>query len=121
MIDFGPVKQILGRARETLCRVVIALDERRDGVPEDDDRVGKLALELGVELHDYPKSDQRHPLMTVSKAAAIVTAVHVAPVLSFCAGSTGLQAVLQRRVVEETGDELDVEPVPWRWMAGDGN
>ena len=51
LIDFGQVKQISGRSRETLCKVMIALDERRDGVPDDDDLVGKLALELGVELN----------------------------------------------------------------------
>ena len=52
LIDFGQVKQISGRNRETLCKVMIALDERRDDEPADADLVGKLALELGVELHD---------------------------------------------------------------------
>ena len=28
LIDFGQVKQISGRNRETLCKVMIALDER---------------------------------------------------------------------------------------------
>jgi len=51
LIDYGQVKQISGRSRETLCKVMIALDERRDGFQEDNDRVGKLALELGVELN----------------------------------------------------------------------
>jgi predicted unusual protein kinase regulating ubiquinone biosynthesis (AarF/ABC1/UbiB family) len=52
LIDFGLVKQINGRNRETLCKVMIALDDRVDGQPDDMDLVGKLALELGVELKD---------------------------------------------------------------------
>jgi aarF domain-containing kinase len=53
LIDFGQVKQISGRNRETLCKVMIALDEREgDDRPEDLDRIGSLALELGVELND---------------------------------------------------------------------
>lgn len=51
LIDFGQVKQISGRNRETLCKIMIALDERRgDETPEDLEKIGKLALELGVEL-----------------------------------------------------------------------
>jgi predicted unusual protein kinase regulating ubiquinone biosynthesis (AarF/ABC1/UbiB family) len=57
LIDFGQVKQISGRNRETLCKVMIALDERRDDVPADQALVGQLALELGVELHDYAKKE----------------------------------------------------------------
>ena len=57
LIDYGQVKQISGRSRETLCRVMIALDERQDGVPDDMDLVGKLALELGVELNDNAKPE----------------------------------------------------------------
>jgi aarF domain-containing kinase len=57
LIDFGQVKQISGRNRETLCKVMIALDERRDDVPSDQALVGQLALELGVELHDYAKEE----------------------------------------------------------------
>ncbi|CAB9500401.1 protein kinase UbiB [Seminavis robusta] len=53
LIDFGQVKQISGRNRETLCKVMIALDEREgDDRPEDLERIGSLALELGVELND---------------------------------------------------------------------
>ena len=52
LIDFGQVKQISGRNRETLCKVMIGLDERRDDEPTDADLVGKLALELGVELKE---------------------------------------------------------------------
>jgi len=52
LIDYGQVKQISGRSRETLCKVMIALDERQDGVQDDMDLVGKLALELGVELNN---------------------------------------------------------------------
>jgi len=53
LIDFGQVKQISGRSRETLAKVMIALDERvGDDRPEDLDRIGKLALELGVTLND---------------------------------------------------------------------
>ena len=57
LIDFGQVKQIGGRSRETLCKVMIALDERRDDHPEDAEMVGKLALELGVELKETAKPD----------------------------------------------------------------
>lgn len=57
LIDFGQVKQISGRQRETLCKVMIALDERRDDVPADQQLVGKLALELGVELNNDAKEE----------------------------------------------------------------
>lgn len=50
LIDFGQVKQISGRYRETLCKLMIAIDEN-DGSPIDYDKAGKLALELGVELN----------------------------------------------------------------------
>lgn len=53
LIDFGQVKQISGRARETLCKVMIALDEREGNErPEDLEKIGKYALELGVEIND---------------------------------------------------------------------
>jgi aarF domain-containing kinase len=51
LIDFGQVKQISGRNRETLCKVMIALDERvGDDRPEDLEKIGNLALELGCTL-----------------------------------------------------------------------
>jgi hypothetical protein len=51
LIDFGQVKQIGGRARETLSKVMIALDDRvSDDNPSDLQTIGNLALELGVEL-----------------------------------------------------------------------
>ena len=53
LIDFGQVKQIGGRARETLAKVMLALDGRAsDDDPADLERIGNLALELGVELAD---------------------------------------------------------------------
>jgi len=53
LIDFGQVKQISGRNRETLAKVMIALDDRlSDDNPEDLRKIGSLALELGVELND---------------------------------------------------------------------
>jgi len=53
LIDFGQVKQISGRARETLAKVMVALDDREsDTNPADLDIIGNLALELGVELND---------------------------------------------------------------------
>lgn len=46
------MKQISGRARETLAKVMLALDERKsDSNQEDLDKIGNLALELGVELN----------------------------------------------------------------------
>lgn len=58
LIDFGQVKQISGRNRETLCKIMIALDERKgDESPEDLKTVGRLALELGVELNDDAKDE----------------------------------------------------------------
>jgi len=56
LIDFGQVKQIGGRARETLSKVMLALDGRlSDDNPTDLERIGNLALELGVELaNDAP-------------------------------------------------------------------
>lgn len=53
LIDFGQVKQIGGRARETLSKVMVALDERKsDTNPADLKLIGDLALELGVEIAD---------------------------------------------------------------------
>ena len=53
MIDFGQVKQISGRARETLAKVMVALDDRKsDDNPDDLSKIGDLALELGVEFND---------------------------------------------------------------------
>ncbi|KAL7486250.1 hypothetical protein ACHAW6_011850 [Cyclotella cf. meneghiniana] len=53
LIDFGQVKQIGSRARETLAKVMIALDEREsDENPSDLEKIGQLALELGVELNE---------------------------------------------------------------------
>ncbi|CAJ1945277.1 unnamed protein product [Cylindrotheca closterium] len=53
LIDFGQVKQISGRNRETLAKVMIALDDRlSDDNPDDLKKIGDLALQLGVELND---------------------------------------------------------------------
>lgn len=53
MIDFGQVKQIGGRARETLSKVMVALDDREsDENLADLEKIGDLALELGVELNE---------------------------------------------------------------------
>lgn len=57
LIDFGQVKQISGRNRETLAKVMIALDEREDGNLEDMERIGNLALELGVEIKEDAKDE----------------------------------------------------------------
>jgi predicted unusual protein kinase regulating ubiquinone biosynthesis (AarF/ABC1/UbiB family) len=58
LIDFGQVKQISGRNRETLAKVMIALAERvGDDRPEDLERIGNLALELGVELNADAKDE----------------------------------------------------------------
>jgi aarF domain-containing kinase len=53
LIDFGQVKQISGRNRETLCKIMISIAERKgDERPEDLKEIGRLALELGVELKE---------------------------------------------------------------------
>lgn len=58
LIDFGQVKQISGRNRETLAKVMIALDEREgDDHPEDLDKIGKLAIELGVQLNESAQKE----------------------------------------------------------------
>lgn len=58
LIDFGQVKQISGRNRETLAKVMVALDDRlSDDNPEDLKKIGNLALELGVELNDDAKEE----------------------------------------------------------------
>jgi predicted unusual protein kinase regulating ubiquinone biosynthesis (AarF/ABC1/UbiB family) len=58
LIDFGQVKQISGRNRETLCKIMIALTDREgDDRPEDLKTIGNLALELGVELNDDAKEE----------------------------------------------------------------
>jgi hypothetical protein len=52
------VKQIDGRNRETLAKVMIALDERvGDDRPEDLELIGNLALELGVEINEDAKDE----------------------------------------------------------------
>eukprot|EP00555_Chaetoceros_dichaeta_P015258 CAMPEP_0198271814 /NCGR_PEP_ID=MMETSP1447-20131203/50669_1 /TAXON_ID=420782 /ORGANISM="Chaetoceros dichaeta, Strain CCMP1751" /LENGTH=626 /DNA_ID=CAMNT_0043964623 /DNA_START=117 /DNA_END=1997 /DNA_ORIENTATION=+ len=51
LIDFGQVKQISGRARQTLAKVMVALADRvSDTNPPDLKRIGDLAIELGVEF-----------------------------------------------------------------------
>jgi len=58
LIDFGQVKQISGRNRETLAKVMIALDERvGDDRPEDLERIGNLALQLGVEINENAQDE----------------------------------------------------------------
>lgn len=58
LIDFGQVKQISGRNKETLAKVMVALAERKgDDRPEDLKKIGNLALELGVELNDDAKDE----------------------------------------------------------------
>ena len=53
LIDFGQVKQIGSRASQTLSKIMIALHERTsDTDPKQLDEIGRLALELGVELVD---------------------------------------------------------------------
>jgi aarF domain-containing kinase len=58
LIDFGQVKQISGRVRETLAKVMIAIDEKD---PESShpnlELVGKLALDLGVSLKPTAKPE----------------------------------------------------------------
>ncbi len=47
------MKQISGRARETLSKVMVALDDRQsDNDPDDLRKIGDLALELGVEFNE---------------------------------------------------------------------
>ncbi|KAL3902676.1 MAG: hypothetical protein SGILL_010740, partial [Bacillariaceae sp.] len=53
LIDFGQVKQISGRNRETLCKVMVALAENEDDL----EKITKLALELGVELNEDAKDE----------------------------------------------------------------
>eukprot|EP00814_Leptocylindrus_danicus_P010411 CAMPEP_0116044340 /NCGR_PEP_ID=MMETSP0321-20121206/26942_1 /TAXON_ID=163516 /ORGANISM="Leptocylindrus danicus var. danicus, Strain B650" /LENGTH=430 /DNA_ID=CAMNT_0003525419 /DNA_START=17 /DNA_END=1310 /DNA_ORIENTATION=- len=58
LIDFGQVKQISGRRRETFSKVMLALANREgDGNAEDLKKIGNLALELGVELNDDAKPE----------------------------------------------------------------
>jgi aarF domain-containing kinase len=58
LIDFGQVKQISGRKRETLAKVMVALDDRKsDSNPEDLAIIGDLAIELGVELKEDAKPE----------------------------------------------------------------
>ena len=60
LIDFGQVKQLSGRIRETLCRVMIALGERQDRLhmtKADEEVVGKLSLELGIQMKEGAKQE----------------------------------------------------------------
>lgn len=58
LIDFGQVKQISGRARETLAKVMVALADREsDTNPDDLDKIGNLALELGVEFDEEAQQE----------------------------------------------------------------
>jgi len=54
LIDFGQVKQISGRNRETLCRVMVSLANRTSvndvPTPDEEQIISKLATELGVTL-----------------------------------------------------------------------
>lgn len=56
MIDYGQVKQISGRNRETLGKVMVALSEST-GSPTDQKKIGDLALELGVEINPDAKDE----------------------------------------------------------------
>mmetsp|Transcript_15248 Transcript_15248/g.30790 ORF Transcript_15248/g.30790 Transcript_15248/m.30790 type:complete len:418 (-) Transcript_15248:198-1451(-) len=56
LIDYGQVKQISGRNRETLGKVMIALSEST-GSPTDQKKIGDLALELGVEINPDAKDE----------------------------------------------------------------
>lgn len=58
LIDFGQVKQISGRNRETLAKVMVALADRKsDTNPDDLKKIGDLALELGVEFKPEAKEE----------------------------------------------------------------
>lgn len=58
LIDFGQVKQISGRAREALAKVIVALADRKsDTDPAELELIGKLALELGVKLRPDAKPE----------------------------------------------------------------
>lgn len=53
LIDFGQVKQVDKNYRETVAKVILALDERKsDDNPEDLDRIGNSTEGLGIELKD---------------------------------------------------------------------
>jgi len=60
LIDFGQVKQLTPSYRDTIAKIIIALDERK-GAGEDDfesnELLGKLILDLGVELHKDAKHE----------------------------------------------------------------
>jgi len=57
LIDYGQVKQISGRNRETLAKVMIALNKLDINNTDDLRSIGKLALELGVKLNDDAPDD----------------------------------------------------------------
>jgi len=58
LIDFGQVKQITGRKRETLAKLMVSLVQKGpDGIPEDLKRIGDLAIELGVEIKEDAKEE----------------------------------------------------------------
>ena len=53
LIDFGQVKQVDRDYRETVAKVILALDERKSDVnPEDLERIGNTTEGLGIELKD---------------------------------------------------------------------
>lgn len=56
LIDYGQVKQISGRNRETLGKVMVALSEST-GSLKDQKKIGDLALELGVEINPDAKDE----------------------------------------------------------------
>jgi len=58
LIDYGQVKQISGRARQSLAKAIVALDDRKsDDDPDDLKKIGDLALELGVEVKEDAKPE----------------------------------------------------------------
>ena len=57
LIDFGQVKQISGRERLTLAKVMVALAEREsDDNPEDLATISRLGLGLGLGLGSRSRS-----------------------------------------------------------------
>jgi aarF domain-containing kinase len=58
LIDFGQVKQISGRQREALARVIVALADRKsDTDPAEIAHIGQLSLDLGVKLRPDAKPE----------------------------------------------------------------
>lgn len=57
LIDFGQVKQLSMAYRQTIAKIIVELNDRKLNQSNNNEELGRLILELGVELHDDAKPE----------------------------------------------------------------